>query len=110
MCRRNCVRRRNLPIPTRTWDRNGAASAIPAGRAEHLLELVRSRDLELIVAAVARPLVEPPALKDRGVSKAIALHVVVFHFADALDTQRFPREILARAPAALAAGHARPLA
>src|SRR5262245_59229107 len=39
-------------------------------------------------------------------TEAIALHVIVFHFAHALDPQRLPRQILAGAPAALAAGHA----
>ena len=80
------------------------------GRAEDLLELVRRRDLELIVAAVARRLVGPPAQKDRRVAEAIALQVVVLHLADALDAQRLPRQILARAPAALPARHARRLA
>ena len=59
-------------------------------RAEDLLELVRGRDLELIVAAVGRRLVRAPALKDRGVAEAIALHVVVLHLAHALDPQRLP--------------------
>ena len=76
-----------------------------ARRAEHLRELVSGRDLELIVAAVGRLLVRAPALEDRGVTEAIALQVVVLHLADALDAQRLPREILARAPAALPAGH-----
>ena len=39
-------------------------------------------------------------------AEAIALHVVVLHLAHALDPQRLPRQILAGAPAALAAGHA----
>ena len=47
---------------------------MPAGRAENLFELVRSRDLELIVAAVRRPLVRPPALKDRGVPVKLILY------------------------------------
>src|SRR5690242_14834462 len=79
-------------------------------RAEDLLELVRSRDLELIVAAVFRLLVDPPPLERCRVAEAVALHVVVFHLADALDAERFPGEILARAPSALATRHARPLA
>ena len=64
-------------------------------------------DLELIVAAVARRLVGTPAQEDRRVAEAIALHVVVLHLAHALDPQRLPRQILAGAPAALAARHAR---
>ena len=84
-----------------------AASAPTATRAEDLLELVRRRDLELIVAAVGRRLVGPPAQEHRRVAEAVALHVVVLHLAHALDAQRLPRQILAGAPAALAAGHAR---
>jgi hypothetical protein len=77
-----------------------------SGRPEDLGELVRRRDLELIVAAVLRRLVEPPSLKDRRVAEAIALHVIVLHFADPLDPQRFPRQVLARAPPALSTRHA----
>src|SRR5206468_11303571 len=73
---------------------------------EDALQLVRRRDLELIVPAVGGLPVGTPALKDRGVPEPRPLHVVVFDLADALDPQRFPREVLARAPPALAAGHA----
>ena len=38
--------------------------------------------------------------------EAIALHVVVLHFADSLGAQRLPREILACAPTTLPTGHA----
>ena len=37
--------------------------------------------------------------------EAIALQVVVFHFADAFDAQRLPRQIFSGAPTALAPGH-----
>ena len=40
-------------------------------------------------------------------AEAVALQVIVLHLAHALDAHRFPREVLAGAPAALAAGHAR---
>src|SRR6185369_17397557 len=50
-------------------------------------------------------LVGTPAQKDRCVTEPVALQVVVLHFADALDAQRFPRKILAAAPAALRTGH-----
>src|SRR5437762_3251328 len=49
---------------------------------------------------LARPFVGPPAPKLRRVSKPAALHVVVRDFDDELRTKRFPREILALAPAA----------
>src|SRR5437879_2893046 len=88
--------------------------SLPVGavqrRAEDLFELVRRRDFELIVPAVARPLVRPPSDKYGRVAKAPSLEVVVLHFADPLDPQGFPRKILARAPAALASWHARELA
>src|SRR5262245_821146 len=91
----------------RTTGRMSARRRRPSGAsgAENALELERSRDLELIVAAVLGRLVRTPALKRRGVAESIALHVVVLHFAHALDAQRLPRQILARAPAALPAGH-----
>ena len=107
---RRCGRRRSRSIPTTTPRRLERRQPERAGRAEDLLELVRRRDLELIVAAVRRRLVGPPALEDGGVAEAVALHVVVLHLAHALDAQRLPRQILAGAPAALAAGHARHLA
>src|SRR5207237_1215384 len=72
-----------------------------------LLELVSSSNLQLVIAAVGWPLVRAPSLKDGGMSKAIALHVIVFDLADALDAQRLPREILAGAPSALPPGHPR---
>src|SRR5262249_27655179 len=73
--------------------------------AEHLLELVRSRDLQLVVAALARRLVGPPAQENRGVPKPVALQVVVLDFADPLDSQRLPRKIFAGAPSTLTARH-----
>jgi hypothetical protein len=76
-------------------------------RPEDLRKLVRRRDLELIVAAVGWPLVVTPALEHRRVSEAIPLHVVVLDLADPLDAHRLPREVLARAPPALPARHAR---
>src|SRR6266851_6912947 len=83
-----------------------SASGVSTGRAEHLRELVRSRDLELIVSAVVRALIRAPALEHRRVPESIALHVVVFDLAHALDAQRLPRQILAGAPPALTAWHA----
>jgi hypothetical protein len=84
---------------------------MPSGRTEDLLELVRSRDLELVIPAIDRRLVRTPPLKDRRVAEPIALHVVVLHLAHALDSKRLPREVLSGAPTALATGHARhPLA
>src|SRR5687768_13760568 len=74
-------------------------------RAEDLGELVGRRHLQLVVAAVAGRLVEPEAQEGGGVAEAVSLQVVVLDLAHALDAQRLPRQILARAPAALASGH-----
>src|SRR5687768_9277539 len=104
MCRSPFDPRRKRWI--QTMRPNGIGSHCPdpllPRRAEDLLELVRSRDLELIVAAVRRPFVVAPALKDRGVTESRPLHVVVLHLAHPFDAERLPRKILARAPAALA--------
>src|SRR6185503_8033430 len=82
----------------------GSGAARP--RREDALELVGLADLELVVAAVLRRLVGPPAHEERAMAEALALHVVVFDLADALDAQRLPGKVLAGAPAALRAGHA----
>src|SRR6185312_13649851 len=85
--------------------RRPPAASRPCGP-ENLLQRVRRRDLELIVAAVLRRLVETPAQEVRRVAEAIALQVVVLHLADALDAQRLPRQVLVSGPAADAARHA----
>src|SRR5688572_14090341 len=77
--RRHCVRLRGRSIRT-THRRDGIAR-----RAEHLLELVRGRNLELIVRAVCWTFVRTPSLKNSRMAKSIPLHVVVLHFAHALD-------------------------
>src|SRR5262245_32973159 len=85
---------------TRTRIHGSPAGLLPvARRAEHLLDLERHRDVELIVPAVARLPVGTPSQEDRRMAEAIALQVVVLHFAHAFDAQRLPREILSRAPA-----------
>src|SRR4051812_44345541 len=104
-CRSRRDRHRNRSIQTTTWT-TGAASPTPQRGAEDLLELVRSRNLELIVAAGARRLVQAPALKDRGVTEPVSLHVVVLHLTHAFDPQRLPRQVLAGTPPALTARHA----
>src|SRR5581483_1270655 len=94
--RRGCSPRSAAPNP----------ALRPPPRPENALQLVGRRDLELVVAALARRLVGAPAHEDRGVAEALALHVVVLHLAHALEAQRLPREVLPGAPAALRAGHA----
>src|SRR5688572_5454331 len=86
------------------------ARATPPGRLitgkespKNLLQLIGRSRLELLVGAIARRLVGAPAQEARRVPEALALHVVVLHLAHALDAQRLPRQVLARAPAALRA-------
>src|SRR5919106_5713383 len=110
--RKICDRNRKRSIPT-TSRMIGALRVVPdvrsatrAAGAKNLLQLVRCRDFELIVAAVPRRLIRTPALKDGGMAEAVALHVVVFDLAHPLDPQRLPRKIFPRAPAALPSRHA----
>src|SRR5204862_3848585 len=95
---------------TRGRSSNQTGSRFFSPGAEHLLQFERRGDLELIVAAVDRPLVGTPPHEDRRVPEARALHVVVLDFAHPLDAQRLPRQVLAGAPAALTAGHPRRVA
>src|SRR5262249_31836361 len=95
--------------------RRGAAGRGAAGsrlrslaRAEHALELVGRRALELIVATVARTFVGAPAQEVGGVPEARALHVVVGDLADALRAQRQPAQVLAAIPPTRRARHALP--
>src|SRR5262249_48551340 len=74
--------------------------------AEDRRQLVGRRHLELIVAAVLRGSVGPPAQERRRVPETTALQVIVLHLADALDAKRLPGQVLARVPAALRARHA----
>src|SRR5688572_8844198 len=97
-CRWNFGRDRSRSIPTKTWPTSGAGrrqatSAARSGRAENLLQLVRSRNLELVVPAIERLFVWTPSLEHRRVTKSRSLHVVVLDFADALDSKRLPREV-----------------
>src|SRR5205809_209772 len=98
-CRLRCGPPRNRWTPT-SLPRVGAISTVAARRTEYLLELVGRRDLELVVAAVARLLVRAPPQEDRRVAEPRSLHVVVLDLADALDAERLPRKIFARAPPA----------
>src|SRR5439155_24193259 len=84
----------------RATDAPPASGASRPGR-EDPGEVVGGRDLELVVAAVARLLIGPPAQKRRRVAEAVALQVVVLDLAHPLAAQRLPREILARPPAPL---------
>ena len=75
-------------------------------RQRKLRQLLRRNDFELGVRAVARLLVRAPPAKLRRVTEAAALHVLVSDFDHQFGTQRLPRQVLALAPAALAARHA----
>src|SRR5688572_6004714 len=94
-----CSRRTSSSMPCVDGRRRGRAcasicSTFPtscARRPEHLLELVRGRDLELIVATLLWRLVGTPPQEHRGMAEAVALQMVVLHFADAFDAKRLPR-------------------
>src|SRR5919197_2691977 len=73
----------------RAGEAAAGSGAVGSGR-EDALELVRLRDLELVVSTIFRRLVRPPAQEGRRVAEAIALQVVVLHFAHALRAQRLP--------------------
>src|SRR5262249_15053252 len=77
-------------------------SPIPS---EDFRQFLRRHDFKLRIGAVAWLLVLAPSPKLRGVTKSIALHVIISDLDDQLGSQRFPREILARAPAALRTRH-----
>src|SRR5215472_14094206 len=79
-----------------------------AAGGENRRQLLRGNDFELRIGAVARLLVCAPPSKMRHVTEAGALHVLVGHFDHEFGSQRFPREVLALTPAALAARHTMP--
>src|SRR2546423_9851777 len=65
---------------------------------EDLTQLLRRDYLELLVRAIPRLLVRAPATELRGVTEAIALHVLVRNLQHHLRTNWLPRKILAAAP------------
>src|SRR6185437_432881 len=78
-----------------------AGSGAAGSRREDLGQLVGRGHLELVVAAILRLLVRPPAEEDGGVPEPVPLQVIVLHLAHPLDPERLPGEVLPRAPAAL---------
>jgi hypothetical protein len=60
---------------------------------EHAFQFEWRRDLQLVVAAFCRAAVWAPAQEGGGVPEAIALQVVVLHFADPFDAERLPRQV-----------------
>src|SRR5687767_9613822 len=100
MCRKDSVPRKKRR--TRTTIR-GLTTGDSSGPKDPL-ELVRRRDLELVVAAVARRFVRAPAHELRGMPEPIALHMVVRDLHHALGPQRLPSQILAAVPAAGCSG------
>src|SRR5262245_42640546 len=76
----------------------------PAG--ENCQQLLRRNDFELSICTVAWLPVRAPPSKLGHVTEAHALHVLVGDLDYELGSQRFPRQVLALAPAALATGHA----
>src|SRR5882672_1792130 len=86
----------------RAWSwRRGDRSA-----AEDVLQLVGRGLGELVVAALARRLVGPPALEVGGVAEPHALEVLERDLADQAEADRLPGQILAAVPPAGRAGQA----
>src|SRR6185503_3137097 len=102
-------RRRSHPRMARVARENAREQASrlksATGR-EDRCELVRRNHFELRVGAIGGFLVRAPAPEVRGVAETRALDVVVSDLGHELGPHGFPRQILALAPAALAAGHA----
>src|SRR5204862_4261045 len=73
--------------------------ALAAAAREKLGQLGGRALFQLVVAAVRRLLVGPPADEVRRMAGATALQMVVGHFADALDPQPARREVPAAVPA-----------
>src|SRR5437660_8613562 len=73
---------------------------------ENRCQLLRRYDFELSVGAVAGLFVRSPSAKLRGMTEAASLHVVVSDFHHQFGSERFPRQVLALTPPALAARHA----
>src|SRR5678816_113853 len=121
MCRRTSGRRPRIRIPATTRgpstragcqttisdrgrgrrdenraEQERARSAAP----EDVLELVRGRLVELVVAALARRLVGAPALELGGVTEPRALEVLECDLADQTDADRLPGQVLAAIPPA----------
>ena len=69
-------------------------------------QLLRRNDFELGIGTVAGLFVGSPPAKLRRMTEAASLHVIVCDFHNQFGPQRFPRQILALAPAALPARHA----
>src|SRR3954470_1479690 len=86
--------------------RRAGASALLLRRPENLRQFVGTRNGQLIVTAIGGRFIGPPVQESCCMPEAISLQMVVLHFAHELGAQRLPRQILARTPAALRAGHA----
>ena len=81
--------RRNIKnAPENRYARNhrAGASALRLCRPENLRQFVRARDRQLIVTAIFRGFVGPPAAKLGGMPKAVTLHVLICHFYSKLRT------------------------
>src|SRR6516165_2095542 len=92
-------------LATRLWLWSEVILRTLAACGKNLSQFLRRDHLKLRIAAVLRRLVFSPAPKLCGVTKTLPLHVVVRNLHNQLRPQRFPRQILTLAPAALAAWH-----
>ena len=109
---RASARSRAAPRPSTrsaaTRPRSARETAPIAARlpAEHAAQLHGDGRLELRVRAGPRIAVGPPPHEPCGVAEPVPLEVLVRDLGDQLGTQRLPRQVLRRVPAARRAGHA----
>src|SRR6185369_11152391 len=75
----------------RTWLR-------AAGPVQNFFQFIGLDGFQLVIGAIARRLVAPPAQEHRRVPEAPALQVVILHLAHAAGLQRFPGQVFAAIP------------
>src|SRR5260370_364120 len=121
MCPNRYAPRRKPPILTTTRRVNGANGTGTARRnagfslpafsstaRKNRRQFVRRYDFKLCISALARLLVFAPPSEMRHVPEASTLHVLISDLGHQLGPQRFPRQVLPLAPAALATRNAMP--
>src|SRR6187551_1026799 len=111
MCRRRCARPRKPPTRMTIPRENGEGSPVSASTdlraifSEDRRQFQRRDDFKLGIRAILRLLIGTPPAELREMPESPALHVFIRDFNNQFRPQRFPRQILTLAPAALAAGH-----
>src|SRR6516225_11358430 len=114
MCPKHCDQHNKRPTPMTIPRANGASIVLRSTRPDRAgsaasrkdrHQLLRWNHFELRVGAVARLLVGAPSSKLRHVTEASSLHMLICDLNHEFRSERFPGQILALTPAALAARH-----